>query len=121
MVDPAAIASALPDRPVQADPLETVADGIDASLLTVPQETAAGVEIVRMAFLFVPDDADDDTDDPSGDAVGLRFDSGEWHGEIQRRDVTLSQWLRVNEIWAESMTHDLKLQQMQFEEHEREF
>lgn len=101
MVNAAALADRLPDRPLSRDEAQDIADALDASIQTVSYQTENGTEYVPAMFLFVPDDSDE----VCGDAVGLHMDDeiSEWSGEVQASNVTRDKWLKVNELWAEEM------------------
>lgn len=105
MVDAAALADRLPDRPLKPEEAQDIADGLDASLQTLSYETENGTAYVPTMFLFVPTGDSNEHDDDLGDAVGLHMDDDmtEWFGEVQAESVTMDKWLKVNEMWAAEM------------------
>jgi len=116
-VDVEDLADQLPSRPLTHEETQDLADRLAWSFSTVTHETESGREYVPEMLLFRPTERTDDGEDWRGDALGLHMDDRmtEWIGEVEREDVTHSQWIQVIEAYGRYRGGNTSVQSMIWE------
>ena len=111
-VDVEDLADRLPSRPLTHSETRDLADRLAWSFSTVTHETESGTEYVPEALMFRPTQRTDDGEGWRGDALGLRMDDSmtEWIGEVEREDVTHSQWIQVVQAYGRYRGGDMEVQ-----------
>jgi len=105
------LADRLPSRPLTHSEVRDLADRLAWSFSTVTHETESGTEYVPEAMMFRPAQGTDDGESWRGDALGLHMDDSmtEWVGQVEREDVTHSQWIQVIEAYGRYRGGDMSV------------
>lgn len=108
MINPSALASKLPPRPLRPDEAGDIADRLGASIQTVVHKTTEGTAFVPIFYLFIPQD--DGEDDPVGRELEVYMDDDltEWGAAIIASDVRQSQWIRITELYASEANYEME-------------
>jgi len=120
-LDPDTIADQLPERlpnrPLSVEEAGEIAEAVGASALRETYETESGTVYCPRMFLFIH--LGEWTEvagerEELGTVVVCYIDEqmSEWFGEVENREIRLSQWSKTNELYADEMGTDLDLSKL---------